>query len=154
MFELEKRKENTKWSVKKLEDFFLIFTNKREYAGLILVGVHYLVLMASIAYIFFGDIDIYYYISSSFYLLCILLHYYYNGCILTRTERSLLDAKTWYGPPSILLYGVKDFTMERCNNMIAYMAVIIVSNSFLRLYNKDINLFVLMVLTGIYFRNN
>ena len=154
MFELEKRKENTKWSVKKLEDIFLIFTNKREYAGLILVGVHYLVLTGSIAYIFFGDIDIYYYISSSFYLFVACLHYYYNGCIFTRTERSLLDSKTWYGPPSILLYGVEDFTMKRCNNMVGYMALIIVTNLFLRLYNKDINLFVLIVLTGIYFRNN
>lgn len=154
MFELEKRKENTKWSVKKLEDFFLNFTNKREYAGLILVGVHYLVLVGSIAYIFFGDIDIYYYISSSFYLFVVCLHYYYNGCIFTRTERSLLDSKTWYGPPSILLYGVEDFTMKRCNNMVGYMALIIVTNLFLRLYNKDINLFVLIVLTGIYFRNN
>jgi hypothetical protein len=154
MFEIEKRKKNTKWSVRQIEKIFLNFTNKREYAGLILVGVHYLVLISAISFLFFGVINVYYYISLSFYLLCILLHYYYNGCILTRTERSLLDAKTWYGPPSILLYGVKDFTMERCNNMIAYMAVIVVSNSFLRLYNKDINLFVLIVLTGIYFRNN
>lgn len=154
MFELEKRKENTKWSVRQIENFFLNFTNKREYAGLILVGVHYLAVMSSIAYTFFGDINIYYYISFSFYLLIVFLHYYYNGCILTRTERSLFDTKTWYGPPSILLYGVEDLSMERCNNMIAYMAVIIVTNSFLRLYNKDINLFLLMILTCIYFRNN
>jgi hypothetical protein len=154
MFEIEKRKATTKWSVKKIEDFFLKFTNKREYAGLILVGVHYLTLVSCICYIFFGDIDIYYYISASFYLLVVGLHYYYNGCILTRTERSLLDSKTWYGPPSILLYGVEDFTMKRCNNMVGYMAMIIVTNLFLRLYNKDINLFLLIVLTGMHFRNN
>ena len=154
MFELEKRKENTKWSVKQIENFFLNFTNKREYAGLILVGVHYLVLISAISCLFFGEINVYYYISLSFYCLVIFLHYYYNGCILTRTERSLLDAKTWYGPPSILLYGVEDFTMKRCNNMVGYMALIIVTNSFLRLYNKDINLFLLMILTCIYFRNN
>ena len=154
MFELERRKENTKWSVKQIENFFLNFTNKREYAGLILVGVHYFAVMGSVAYIFFGDIDVYYYISISFYLLIVFLHYYYNGCILTRTERSLFDTKTWYGPPSILLYGVEDLSMDRCNNMIAYLAIVIVSNSILRMYNKDINIFILLILIVIYFRNN
>jgi hypothetical protein len=154
MFELEKRKENTKWSVKQIENFFLNFTNKREYAGLILVGVHYLVLISAISCLFFGEINVYYYISLSFYCLVIFLHYYYNGCILTRTERSLLDAKTWYGPPSILLYGVEDFTMKRCNSMVANMAIIIVINSIFRLYNKNINLFVIILFMTVYYRNS
>lgn len=154
MFELEKRKENTEWSVKQIENFFLNFTNTREYAGLILVGVHYLVLVSAISCLFFGEINVYYYISLSFYLLCILLHYYYNGCILTRTERRLLDAKTWYGPPSILLYGVEDFTMKRCNSMVANMAIIIIINSIIRLYNKNITLFLIIPFINLYYRNS
>ena len=155
MFEVEKRKEITKLSIKRIENIFLHFTKKREYAGLILVLFHYLLLTCTIWYIFFGDIDIYYYICSGFYLLLVCMHYYYNGCILTKAERSLLnDAKSWYGPPSIFLYGTDKMScMNRCNTMIAYLAFVIVINSIIRLYNKEISLYFIMILIVLYFRN-
>jgi hypothetical protein len=152
MFELEKRKSDTKWSIRQIEAFFLNCTNKREYAGLYLVGVHYLIVTGIVACIFFGDMNIYYYISVFCYSLLVILHHYYNGCILTKTERSLFDTKIWYGPPSMLLYGVEDFTMERCNDMIYYLSSVVIINIAIREYNKDINLWFLLLLIVIFFR--
>ena len=106
MFELEERKKYTKYVIEEVENFLLKFVDKKGYAGLVVVAFHYFLIVASVTYIMFGSVNIYYYMSSLLYLTVVFLHFFFGGCILTRIERSLLETKEWYGPPSILLYGI------------------------------------------------
>tara|TARA_B100001093_G_C25995790_1_gene663437 strand:+ start:61 stop:522 length:462 start_codon:yes stop_codon:yes gene_type:complete len=152
MLSLESRKKITKETIRRIENVFLSVTDKREYAGLFLVGFHYLIVMFPVAYIFFGTVDIYYYISGIIYLMIVILHYYFNGCILTRTERSLFNSKEWYGPPSFLLYGLDDISKNRSNNMVALLALLVVSQSVLKMF-YDINIWYLILITILIFRN-
>lgn len=152
MFELEERKKYTKYVIEEVENFLLKFVDKKGYAGLVVVGFHYFLIVISVTYIMFGSVNIFYYICSLLYLLIIILHFICGGCILTRIERSLLETKEWYGPISMLLYGIEDASKERTNNMVIFLAITIVTNIILKLFNENINLSLLMLLVVIYFR--
>jgi len=152
MFELEERKKYTKYVIEEVEKILLKFVDKKGYAGLMVVGFHYFLIVISVTYIMFGSVNIYYYMSSLLYVVIIILHFICGGCILTRIERSLFETKEWYGPISMLLYGIEDASKERTNNMVVFLATLIVINIISKLFNQNINLFLLMLLVVIYFR--
>ena len=106
MLSLETRKKVTKETIRIIENMFLKLTDSKINAALLLISLHYFLVSLTVAHIYFGNKNIYFYISVVIYLLIVILHFYFNGCILTKTERALLNNNEWYGPPSIILYGL------------------------------------------------
>ena len=152
MLSLETRKKVTKETIRIIENMFLKLTDSKINAALLLISLHYFLVSLTVAHIYFGNKNIYFYISVVIYLLIVILHFYFNGCILTKTERALLNNNEWYGPPSIILYGSENFNKEKINQLIEILAFLIVVNIFLRII-FNISLWLLPIIVVLLFRN-
>ena len=69
--------------------------------GFIVLLFHWLIVGWAIIYIFLGEVNNYFFIATTIWLTIFILHIYFHGCILTKIEKHLWNAKDWCGPWSL-----------------------------------------------------
>jgi len=140
MLSLEDRKQHTRYLTDITQNTLFKITKNDIMSAYYLVLSHWIITGIPLAYIVFGDVNLFYYISCLIWIGIFITHFYFAGCICTRIERKLWDTKDWWGPwifffTFLELTGIK-MTTNLANNIFICWGICLAMIAFLKiLYN-------------------
>lgn len=98
----EIRKENTKQLINFISNYLYshVYPNNTV-NGFIVLFFHWAIVGSALVYILLGEVNTTFFICISIWILIFVMHMYFHGCILTKIEKQLWQAKDWCGPWSL-----------------------------------------------------
>jgi len=97
MQSIEIKKKHTKLLIEYTQRALFKVTGNDAISGYIVFIFHQVLVYVSLIYILIGEINWLFYLFFTSWIAAFIIHMYLNGCILTRIERSLWDARDWSG---------------------------------------------------------
>lgn len=111
------------------------------------VTIHIVAVFFLIYKLLTAEINNFYYKYLVAWIIILISNYYFHGCILTRTERFLMNDKEWFGPITLLKYIHVPITKDTVNFYIKIIASVVCTTIILKSFHeKKYSLFLFLTL--------